>query len=144
VLHEFAGGDDGTDPYAGLLLDKHGNLFGVSAEGGGTGCYGNGCGVVFEMKHAGTAYSESVLHAFRETDGSAPGAALVFGKHGVRHDVERRPRIRRTSFGRSTVSASWRSALMGRLHSEASSPTARQSTALRGKAATEAPEPSTN
>jgi uncharacterized repeat protein (TIGR03803 family) len=82
VLHEFAGGDDGSDPYAGLLLDKHGNLFGVTAEGGGTGCYGNGCGVVFEMKHAGTAYSESVLHVFGGTDGSAPTATLVFGKYG--------------------------------------------------------------
>jgi uncharacterized repeat protein (TIGR03803 family) len=82
VLHEFAGGDDGTDPYAGLLLDKQGNLFGVTAEGGGTGCDGNGCGVVFEMKHAGTAYTESVLHAFGGTDGSAPDAALVFGRHG--------------------------------------------------------------
>jgi uncharacterized repeat protein (TIGR03803 family) len=82
VLHEFAGGDDGTDPYAGLLLDKQGNLFGVTAEGGGTGCYGNGCGVVFEMKHAGTDYSESVLHAFGGSDGSAPDATLAFGKHG--------------------------------------------------------------
>jgi uncharacterized repeat protein (TIGR03803 family) len=82
VLHEFAGDDDGTDPYAGLLLDKHGNLFGVTAEGGGTGCDGNGCGVVFEMKHAGTAYSESLLHAFGGTDGSAPDATLTFGKHG--------------------------------------------------------------
>lgn len=82
VLHEFAGGDDGADPSAGLLLDKHGNLFGVTAEGGGTGCYGNGCGVVFEMKHAGTTYTESVLHAFAGTDGSAPGATLAFGKHG--------------------------------------------------------------
>ncbi len=82
VLHEFEGGDDGTDPYAGLLLDKQGNLFGVTAEGGGTGCYGNGCGVVFELKNVGTAYTESVLHAFGGTDGSAPDAALVFGKHG--------------------------------------------------------------
>lgn len=82
VLHAFTGGDDGTDPYAGLLLDKHGNLFGVTAEGGGTGCYGNGCGVVFEMKRAGTAYSESVLHAFAGTDGSAPVATLAFGKQG--------------------------------------------------------------
>ena len=63
-------------------MDKHGNLFGVTAEGGGSGCYGNGCGVVFEMKRAGTAYTESVLHAFAGTDGSAPNAALVFGKHG--------------------------------------------------------------
>jgi uncharacterized repeat protein (TIGR03803 family) len=82
VLHEFAGGDDGIDPNAGLVLDKHGNLFGVTAEGGGAGCYGNGCGIVFEMKHAGTAYSESVLHAFGGTDGSAPDATLAFGKHG--------------------------------------------------------------
>jgi uncharacterized repeat protein (TIGR03803 family) len=82
VLHEFAGGGDGADPFAGLLLDKHGDLFGVTAEGGGTGCSGNGCGVVFEIRHTGTTYSESVLHAFEGTDGSSPGAALVFGREG--------------------------------------------------------------
>lgn len=82
VLHEFAGGDDGSYPYAQLLLDKRGNLFGVTAEGGGSGCNGNGCGVVFEMKHAGTAYSESVLHAFGGADGSDPVATLLFGTRG--------------------------------------------------------------
>lgn len=77
VLHEFAGGDDGADPNAGLLLDRHGDLFGVTAEGGGAGCNGNGCGIVFEMRRGSTSYSESVLHAFVGSDGSAPVAALV-------------------------------------------------------------------
>lgn len=81
VLHEFTGGNDGTDPFAGLVLDHQGDLFGVTAEGGGSGCYSNGCGVVFEMKHVGTGYSESVLHAFDGTDGSSPNA-LGFGKRG--------------------------------------------------------------
>jgi uncharacterized repeat protein (TIGR03803 family) len=82
VLHEFGSGSDGTDPYAGLVMDKHGNLFGVTAMGGGTGCGGYGCGVVFELKRTGTTYSESVLHAFDGTDGEGSDAALAFGNHG--------------------------------------------------------------
>ena len=82
VLHEFTGGSDGTDPYAGLVVDRHGNLFGVTVEGGGTGCAGNGCGIAFEMTPAGSTYTESVLHAFAGTDGSAPNSALLLGTNG--------------------------------------------------------------
>ncbi len=82
ALHEFGSGSDGTDPYAGLVMDKHGDLFGVTAMGGGTGCGGYGCGVVFELTRKGTAYQETVLHAFDGTDGSGADASLVFGNHG--------------------------------------------------------------
>ena len=36
VLHAFAGGKDGDYPIAGLTLDRHGNLFGMTAGGVGT------------------------------------------------------------------------------------------------------------
>ena len=43
-LHEFTGGDDGANPYAGLILDSSGNLYGTASHGGAFNY-----GVVFEI-----------------------------------------------------------------------------------------------
>jgi uncharacterized repeat protein (TIGR03803 family) len=48
VLYSFTGGSDGAWPYAGLMSDGAGHLYGTTLEGG-TGCAGSGCGVVFEL-----------------------------------------------------------------------------------------------
>jgi uncharacterized repeat protein (TIGR03803 family) len=45
VLHSFGGTNDGSHPYYGLLLGKHGVLYGTTAAGGGSGQ-----GVIFEVK----------------------------------------------------------------------------------------------
>jgi uncharacterized repeat protein (TIGR03803 family) len=34
VLHNFSGGDDGQSPYAGLIMDSAGNLYGTTYAGG--------------------------------------------------------------------------------------------------------------
>jgi uncharacterized repeat protein (TIGR03803 family) len=52
VLHSFAGGTDGALPEADLTQDSAGNLYGTTYNGGGTGCGGAGCGVVFEVSVA--------------------------------------------------------------------------------------------
>jgi uncharacterized repeat protein (TIGR03803 family) len=51
VLHSFTGGADGAQPYAGLILDLAGNLYGTTKYGGDNSstCYKGTCGVVFRL-----------------------------------------------------------------------------------------------
>jgi uncharacterized repeat protein (TIGR03803 family) len=78
ILHSFENNDiDGIHPYAGLVLDKTGNLYGTTVEGGGSS---GAAGIVFEMTPSGT---ETILHTFGGSgDGSFPWGGLVFDKSG--------------------------------------------------------------
>jgi uncharacterized repeat protein (TIGR03803 family) len=50
VIYNFKGGaSDGALPVGGLIIDRGGNLYGVTASGGGLGCLGTGCGTVFKL-----------------------------------------------------------------------------------------------
>jgi len=52
VLYNFTGGTDGAGSPAGVVLDKAGNMYGVSPLGGDSECpinRGRGCGVVFKL-----------------------------------------------------------------------------------------------
>ncbi len=81
VLHSFVGGSDGYEPWAGLVRDAKGNLYGTTYGGGGSGCAPSyGCGTVFKVTPSGT---ETVLYRFTGgTDGGLPLAGLVLDKHG--------------------------------------------------------------
>jgi uncharacterized repeat protein (TIGR03803 family) len=68
VLRSFKARTDGKSP-AGVIRDADGNLYGTAASGGGTGCGGPGCGVVFKLDVTG---KETVLHRFAGGDGAAP------------------------------------------------------------------------
>jgi uncharacterized repeat protein (TIGR03803 family) len=75
VLHTFTGGADGANPYASLIRDSAGNLYGTTFAGGGTGCGGSGCGTVFMIDEKG---HEIILYSFTGgTDGGNPYASLI-------------------------------------------------------------------
>jgi uncharacterized repeat protein (TIGR03803 family) len=75
VLHSFSGNTDGEFPDA-ALLDVDGTLYGTAAFGGGSGCGGFGCGIVFAINQATGA--EAVVHRFiGSADGGKPSAALI-------------------------------------------------------------------
>src|SRR5580700_9971470 len=77
VLHSF-NGKNGSTPYAGLIFDTAGNLYGTTFSGG---AYGDG--TVFELTpEAGGGWTETVLHSFNGNDGSAPYAGLIFDTAG--------------------------------------------------------------
>jgi uncharacterized repeat protein (TIGR03803 family) len=78
VLYSFAGGKDGSEPYAGLAFDAAGNLYGTTYEGGS---YSDG--TVFKLTPTGNGHwTESVIHTFNETNGAAPVGGLVLDGKG--------------------------------------------------------------
>jgi len=79
VLHYFSNFSGGTDPYANLVFDSAGNLYGTAHNGGNTDC---NCGVVFELQHTATGWKEIVLKTFRAENGAYPSGNLIFDAAG--------------------------------------------------------------
>jgi uncharacterized repeat protein (TIGR03803 family) len=84
VLYTFTGGSDGREPYARLLLDASGNLYGTTLLGGTIGSVcSSGCGTVFKLTHGSSGWTESVLYAFEGgADGASPYDGLAFDPTG--------------------------------------------------------------
>jgi len=79
-LYDFTGGPDGGQPMGGVIGDGKGNLFGTASTGG-SGPFGVGNGVVFELNIA--TGQETVLHTFTGVpDGSVPAAGLARDSQG--------------------------------------------------------------
>jgi uncharacterized repeat protein (TIGR03803 family) len=74
VLHIFSGTDGANAGYGSLLLDKSGNLYGVTAYGGTSND-----GVIFRITTGG---SFTVLHNFTGTDGNLPYGTPVEDLNG--------------------------------------------------------------
>jgi uncharacterized repeat protein (TIGR03803 family) len=75
VLHSFTGGADGANPY-GLTL-VNGKFFGTTVNGGGTGCFGFGCGTLFKIENFGFATQYSSLSSFTGGSDAANPYGLV-------------------------------------------------------------------
>jgi len=61
ILHNFELQDDGGTPYAGLIFDHSGNLYGAATQGGAGGS--NGGGTVFELTPSGGSWTFSVIYS---------------------------------------------------------------------------------
>ena len=73
----------GSSPYAGLIFDTAGNLYGTTAYGGAYGAQYSG-GTVFELSpQAGGGWKHQILHSFGNgTDGSIPVTKLILDSAG--------------------------------------------------------------
>jgi hypothetical protein len=84
ILHVFGGGTDGADPDGQLIADSAGTIYGTTEDGGGPGCMGDGCGIVYSLTPSRAGYRETVLHRFQGgTGGSYARGGLVFGPNGM-------------------------------------------------------------
>ena len=83
VLHNFAGGQDGANPFAGLTMDGGGNFYGTTFYGGNKqGDEGNG--TVFKLAHKGSGWTFTPLYVFQGgADGAHPDARVAFGPGGL-------------------------------------------------------------
>ncbi len=75
ILYSFKGGVDGQNPYASLVRDAAGNLYGNTHFGGRSSACSPGCGLVFKLDSHG---HKTLLHSFSgQPDGAWPYAGLI-------------------------------------------------------------------
>ena len=78
VLYAFSGGADGGFPYAGIIFDKAGNIYGTT---NGYGVYG--AGTVYELKKGAKQWANKTLYSLTGgSDGGNPVAPLLFDAAG--------------------------------------------------------------
>ncbi len=79
VIYNFNGGpSDGAHPWAGVIFDQSGNLYGTT-EFGGT----DGNGTIYELTPSGSGWTEKVLYSFQnQQDGGKPFAGLILDQVG--------------------------------------------------------------
>ena len=87
MLYTFTGGTDGGNPFAGLITDKEGALYGTTGSGG-SGCpyAASRCGTVFKLTPPAkdqSNWTETVLYSFSGSDGAYPQTNLIADKQGV-------------------------------------------------------------
>jgi len=83
VLHSFAGGTDGVNPFdAGVTLDSSGALFGTTTQGGS---FAQGTAYKLTPPAAGrTKWTETILHTFGGGgDGDVPLSKIAIGNDGT-------------------------------------------------------------
>jgi hypothetical protein len=77
TLHVFTGGGDGSQPFAGVTLDRDGNLYGTTNDP-------NSDGGVYELVRQGSDWIFKPLYNFQpQNDGQHPIAPVAFGPDGA-------------------------------------------------------------
>ena len=80
LLYTFKGAPDGAVPEGALALDKAGNLYGATFEGGDAfACPAFGCGVIFKISNKG---KETIVHTFVGKDGAVPTGGVLLDASG--------------------------------------------------------------
>lgn len=84
VLHNFTGGNDGQNPFAGVVLDAAGNVYGSASGGNPALCkVANACSVVFKLSNTSSGWKETVLHNFTDgRDGGTVSGPLTLDAQG--------------------------------------------------------------
>jgi uncharacterized repeat protein (TIGR03803 family) len=83
-INSYRGGLEGASPYAGVVFDQLGNLYGTTWGGGNGPCgFQSGCGTVFQLTPSAVAWKENVLYDFQNgSDGADPAGGLIVDASG--------------------------------------------------------------
>ena len=81
IIYRFEGVPDAQRPYAGLIIDSAGNLYGAGYEGGE-----NGGGAVFELSPAAGSWDYTVLYNLSGSD-NGPFVRLTMDSSGNLYDT---------------------------------------------------------
>lgn len=88
VLHSFPDPltTDGFNPDGDLTFDHAGNVYGTTVAGGSGnpyGCFGSGCGVVYQLTNSQGSWTENIVHQFTGgSDGGNPFAGVLLDQAG--------------------------------------------------------------
>ncbi len=83
VLYRFTCETDGATPFAGVILDAGGRLYGT-ADGANSCLYGT----VYQLAPSGSGWTENTLHQFQnQNDGSQPVGGLIMDAAGNLYGV---------------------------------------------------------
>jgi uncharacterized repeat protein (TIGR03803 family) len=88
VLHAFVDEPDGAQPYAPVVADTAGNLYGTTNAGGTHHCNDgegdkSGCGRVYALTPSQGGWSETPLHDFWKSGPNMPYAPVTLGADGA-------------------------------------------------------------
>jgi len=83
ILHRFLA-KPAFSPFAALVADSAGNLYGTSLYGWGSNCVNQeGCGVVFKLsRDSNGEWTYTIIHRFTGNDGALPYGGLIFDSSG--------------------------------------------------------------
>jgi uncharacterized repeat protein (TIGR03803 family) len=82
ILYKFTGYSDGYWPYSGVILDKTGNLYGTTSDGGDKSGGGLPQGTAFQLMPAGSGWTKNILFTFAFwNDGAIPNG-MIFDSAG--------------------------------------------------------------
>ncbi len=85
ILYSFAESTDGGQPWAGVVMDKNGNLYGTTSAGGDASCapIHGFCGTAYELSPNGDGtWTETVLVDFTGDNGLTPYGSLILDDAG--------------------------------------------------------------
>ena len=91
ILHDFVGYQDGANPAGNLLIDRAGNIFGATTDGGLHACGGDeGCGVIFEISPSSTGrWTKRNLYIVPDSASILPNGSMAADSAGNLYETLR-------------------------------------------------------
>ena len=82
LIYQFATLEDGFYPGGNLVFDQAGNLYGTTEYGGTGGCFGDGCGTVFELTRSGSGWVKTTIGDYNNGGPEGLFSGLIIDRAG--------------------------------------------------------------